>query len=134
MKALKKAVYSKANGDTTLLATLVGGVHYLLAPAGTACPYGVFQFLGSSAVWLLKVQESEEFTLQWRIVDEGMSGVNIETAKASLLDLFNDQPLTVTGKTCWLCRLQGEIPDYAERDDNGKVLQHGGLIFSIVLA
>ncbi len=134
MKELKTALYTKLHGDATLLATAVGDVHDMLAPDKTALPYVVYQVLGSDADWTLGARVSDEFTVQVKAVDEGLDSTDVETIKARLLALLNDQALAVAGKTTWLCRCAGEIPDYAEMAPNGRTLLHGGLRFRIVLA
>ncbi len=134
MKELKEALYSLLHNDATLIALTPGDVHDTLAPDDTAYPYVLFQLLGSATDWTLKQRVSEAFTLQIKAVDEGMDASNIESIRARLLALLDNQTLTVAGKTCWLCRCAGEIPDYAERHANGRTVMHGGLRFRVILA
>ncbi len=134
MKALQDAFYDKLHGDSTLLATAVGDVHNRLAPPNTAYPYCVFQFLESRVGGKLKGRIYEVFPFQAKIVDQGLDPINVESGKERLVALLDGATLTVTGYTFWWMKVTGEMPDYAEQDNAGRTVQHGGILGEIALA
>lgn len=133
MNALDAALYAKLTGDTTLMGYLTGGVHSVVA-VDPDFPYLVFQKAGGGEpTYTLTQQVNTTFLYQFRVIGQGPSKVAISSALERVRALLNLQPLTVSGATHWLTRWIGDMPDMAERDEDGSVLIQVGATYRIEL-
>jgi hypothetical protein len=133
MNALDAALYAKLTGDTTLMGYLTGGVHSVVA-VDPDFPYLVFQKVGGGEpTYTFKYQVNTPFLYQFRVIGQGPSKVAISNALERVRALLNLQPLTISGATHWLTRWIGDMPDMAERDEDGSVLIQVGATYRIEL-
>jgi hypothetical protein len=137
MKALETALYAKLTGDATLMAYLAGGVHNMVAKPGVAYPYLVFQKVSGIDDYTLTLRIRTSYLYQVRIIaegapDTGYSSSTIEDALARVDTLLTNAALTVTGKTLWYLRREGDMPDMAA-ENNGRVLMQVGATYRIEL-
>lgn len=124
---VREALYELLKEDDTLKKVAVGGVHFQIAPAGTADPYIIFQkpsgvpmdaFAGPSLdkeVWLVK-------------------GVSTKTRLAEeinkrCLALLNGATLTITGKENQDLRRIADV-NYGEQD-KGEIYRHVGAEYKL---
>lgn len=136
--AVKRALYGKLAGDTTLN-NLLGAaapnytksIYYQQAPAGATFPLVIFSkqsgqpteaFTDPSAfendIWLVKG------------VNESNSADVVESIAARVAVLLNDTTLTISGSTLCYLRRQSDV-DYAE-DDQGRQYKHSGSLFRLI--
>lgn len=136
--AIRRAVYGKLAGDTTLnnlLATPATGyakaIYFQVAPGGAQTPYVVFskqsgvptEAMGDPSamendVWLVKA------------VDHSTTADPAEAIDARVTVLLNDANLTISGATTLYLRRQSDV-QYPEVTD-GETYQHVGSLFRLV--
>ena len=133
MKALETALHSLLTGDTTLIGSV--NAVYLAGVSKPTYPY----------VRVRKVSQSPpEYTYQSRIlhryqydiavIDKSESKAIIQTALERIYALLELKTLAVTGYTCQPITSLGDMPDMAELDDDGRMMNQVGASFEIVLA
>lgn len=136
--AIRRALYGRLAGDTTLnalLATPPSGwsksIYYQQAPANAQFPYVVFNkqsgvpteaFGAPSAlendVWLVKG------------IDQSASADTAESIQARIKTLLNDASLSISGATLLYLRRQSDV-DYPEVSD-GETYVHSGSLYRLV--
>jgi hypothetical protein len=136
--AVKRAVYGKLAGDTTLnnlLGTPASGysksIYYQQAPAGATYPLVIFNkqsgvpteaFADPSAfdtdIWLVKA------------IDKNTTADPAEAIQARLIALLNDTTLSISGGTLLYLRRQSDV-EYPELE-NGVSFKHAGSLFRLV--
>jgi len=136
--AVRRALYGKLAGDTTLNAILgtpatgySKAIYHQQAPQGAQFPYVIFQkesgvpteaFTDPSAmdtdIWMVKA------------VDRNTSADQAETAAARVVTLLNDASLSISGNTLLYLRRQSDV-EYPEVTD-GVLYQHAGSLFRLV--
>lgn len=141
--AIRRAIYGKLAGDTTLtnqLGTAAPGyaksIYYQKAPAKATYPYVVFSkqagtpryAIGAKAydneVWLIKAVDRDNPSI-------GKETADIADAIATRLDeLLTDSTLSISGKTQLLLRRQSDV-DYPETTD-GVTYRHAGAQFRLI--
>ena len=136
--AVRRAVYGKLAGDTTLnnlLGTPATGysksIYHNTAPAGASFPYVLFNkqsgvpteaFTDPSAyetdVWLVKA------------VDRNTSADTAEAAAARVQALLNDASLSISGSTLMYLRRQSDVE--FEEEAQGVRYQHVGSLYRLL--
>jgi len=133
MNALEVALHTLLSGDTALMSHV--SAVYTAGISAPAYPY-------------LRVRKTAEappqYSYQHRIlrryhydivaVAKGESKAAIGSAIARAKTLLELQTLTVTGYTCHRITSLGDMPDMAERDADGVMLNQVGTSFEIVLS
>jgi hypothetical protein len=135
---VRRALYGKMAGDTTLTAMLATGatgyskaIYEDSAPEGAAFPFVVFSkssgvpteaFGDPSAfendIWLVKA------------VDRNTSSDPAEAIQARIVALLNDSSLSISGATLCYLRRQSDV-EYSEVTDGVKY-KHRGALFRLV--
>lgn len=132
MMALQNAVFSALN-VASLLALAPGGVHSPIAPDGTAYPYVRIQWGQGETDWTLGRQVAESIPFDVIAVVLGFDATPLESIKAQVDTLLNNQPLTLVGTSLWTLRKVGEIPTYAELGNDGQMRLYGGCAYRAVV-
>ncbi len=71
-------------------------LHYVRAPSDAVKPYVVFSFLNTAREDIFRTKIFEE-DVQFNIINNSMSSVNLYTIKEEIMDLYDNVSLTVTG-------------------------------------
>lgn len=113
MKAVRKALYDKLTGDSTLTAMATGTrIYDTQAPPGGTLPYIIFQLVGGPRPIIPR--KLHEWTITIKTVVAGMTAVTGEDIIARVETLLDDHALVVSGYTVyWLKRESPDI-DYIE--------------------
>lgn len=134
---VRTALYTKMNvsGVTTLAKN---GIHYQIAPAGTECPYIIFNRQASKDaiytfgftlsheddLWLIKAVTDKDSST---IASPQSLGQQILTAAESVIG----QSLTLTGSVTWMVLRSIDIPNYVEKLTD-RHLHHQGFLLRVV--
>lgn len=99
MQVLFNSIYSKFTGSTgtgTLFEDLGGRLHFAEAPQGQTYPYGVYHLISSVPSWTFDA-DMESYLIQFNLFDDDSSSTDINTAFASLTDLYDWCDLSTSG-------------------------------------
>jgi len=97
MQALLTGIYTSYNSDATLKATLPGGLHFEMAPQGTAMTYATFNVVTARPEYMLANEQDEILWLQFDIW--ASTNALRQTAYDALLAVYDDARISATGYT-----------------------------------
>ncbi len=138
MNAVRRALYGKLSGDSTLtalLATAPAGfaqsIYYQQAPQSAAFPYVIFQKQDGRPTEAFDDPEAFENTI-WLVkgVDRSASATVVEDIQARITALLNDASLSISGASVTYLRRMSDV-DYPETVD-GVEYKHAGSLFRLV--
>jgi hypothetical protein len=97
VQAILTGIFSQYSSDATLKATLPGGLHFEMAPQGTAMTYATFNVVTARPEYMLANEQDEILWLQFDI----LSSTNAlrQTAYDALLAVYDDARISATGYT-----------------------------------
>jgi hypothetical protein len=97
VQAILTGIFSQYSSDATLKATLPGGLHFEMAPQGTAMTYATFNVVTARPEYMLANEQDEILWLQFDI----FSSTNAlrQTAYDALLAVYDDARISATGYT-----------------------------------
>jgi hypothetical protein len=136
--AVRRAIYGKLAGDTTLNALLgtpptgySKSIYHQEAPDGANYPFVVFQKQSGTPTEAMGVPSALENDI-WLVkaIDRGSSSDTAEAAQARVQVLLNDASLSISGSTLLYLRRQSDV-EYPEVD-NGVRYSHAGALYRLV--
>ena len=138
--AVRRALYGKLSGDTTLNALLAApatgyskSIYHQDAPEGAAFPYVIFQRQSgrpTEAFGAPSVMENDVWLV--KAVDHATSADTAESIAARIQTLLNDAALSISGASLLYLRRQSDI-EYPEVA-NGERYAHVGSLYRLVTA
>ena len=139
--AVRRALYGKMSGDTTLNGLLgvppagySKAIFYDVAPAGAAFPYVIFSKQSSTPLYALSDRMLDEDV--WLIKGVARSEADFSTADpvdsiATRLDeLLTDGTISISGRIQLYLRRESDV-DYAEVED-GVTFRHAGSLYRLM--
>lgn len=129
MNALTKAIRDKLVADETLAATVTGGWHTPVAPAGTTYPYGVIQKVSGVDGYALSQRIAVRYLYQVRIIGQGPTVDTIGTALARVDALLTRAVLSVSGYSVGCSQRTGDLPDMTVMGANDVPLSQVGATY-----
>ena len=138
LTAIRRSLYGKLSGDTTLnalLATPAAGyskaIYFHQAPAGAQFPYVLFQKMSGIPTETFGDPEfMEGDTWMVKGVDRSPSADKVESIADRVNTLLQDASLSISGTSLLYLRRQSDI-EYPEVDE-GVLYHHCGAIFRVV--
>lgn len=136
--AIRRAIYGKLSGDTTLnnlLGTPATGysksIYHQQAPAGAAFPLVVFNKQAGNPTETFGDPSAYENDV-WLVkgVDRNTSADTAEAIQARLDALLSDGTLSISGASLMYLRRQSDV-EYVETDD-GVRYQHAGSLYRLL--
>jgi hypothetical protein len=139
---IRRAIYGKMSGDTTLNALLgvpatgySKSIYYQVAPANAGYPFVVFQKQSGVPIYQFGTQPNTSAKFEtdvWLIkaVDRNTSADAAETVQARLNTLLTDGTLSISGGTQMYLRRQSDV-EYLE-DEDGVRYQHAGSLYRLL--
>jgi hypothetical protein len=136
--AVRRAIYGKLAGDTTLNALLgtpatgySKGIYHQEAPDGATYPFIVFQKQSGTPTEAMGTPSALENDI-WLVkcIDRGSSADVAESVQARIQVLLNDASLSISGSTLLYLRRQSDV-EYPEVD-NGVRYSHAGALYRLV--
>jgi hypothetical protein len=132
--AIRRGVYGKLAGDTTLNALLGApptgyskSIFYQQAPSNAAYPFVVFaKQAGIPAEAFTDASAYETDTWLVKAVDRADSADVAESVSARCAVLLNDASLTISGASLLYLRRQSDL-DYSELDEGVRFVHVGSL-------
>lgn len=97
MQNILTGIYSSYNSDTDLKAALPGGLHFEMAPQGTAMTYATFSVVSARPEYMLAGERDELLWVQFDIY--AATNALRQTAYDKLIAVFDDARPTATGYT-----------------------------------
>ena len=97
MQNILTGIYGRYNGDTDLKAALPGGLHFEMAPQGTAMTYATFNVVSARPEYRLAGERDEVLWLQFDIW--ASTNALRQTAYDALLAVYDDARVAATGYT-----------------------------------
>lgn len=135
--AVRRALYGKMSGDTTLtgyLATPPTGysksIFYEVAPSGADFPYVIFQKQAGTPRYSFAANAYDNEVWTIKGVHEGGSADTADNIASRLDALLTDGALSISGKTQLYLRRESDV-DYAEVRD-GVTYRHAGAMFRLI--
>lgn len=136
--AVRRAVYNKLAGDTTLTGLLAApptgyakSIYHDQAPDGATYPFIVFGKNSGTPTDAFKKPGAFETDI-WLVkaVDKNTSADTAEAIAARIQTLLNDATLTISGKTHLYLRRQSDV-EYPELA-SGVLYRHAGGLYRLV--
>lgn len=139
--AVKRAVYGKLSGDSTLtnlLGTPASGyaksIYFEQAPQGAQFPYVIFSRSAGTPRWTFKQEAFREDVWMVKGVDRQSATSNTADTAESIADrveaLLTDASLSISGEGLMWLRPESTV-DYAEVVD-GVTFRHSGSDFRLI--
>lgn len=135
--AVRRAIYGKLSGDTTLNALLETpapgfskSIYYELAPEGAQFPYVIFNKQSGTPRYSLSSLAMDNDVWMVKGVDRSDSADAVDTIASRLDALLTDGALSISGKVQLYLRRESDL-DYAEVTD-GTAYRHSGGLFRLV--
>jgi hypothetical protein len=97
VQAILTGIFSQYSSDATLKATLPGGLHFEMAPQGTAMTYATFNVVTARPEYMLANEQDEILWLQFDIW--ASTNALRQTAYDALLAVYDDARISATGYT-----------------------------------
>lgn len=136
--AIRRAIYGKLAGDTTLTAMLgaaapgyTKGIYYQQAPAGAGFPYVVFNKQSGVPLYALKSRAFDNDVWLIKGVDRSDTADLVDTIASRLDSLLTDSSLSISGNTLLYLRRAYDAPIYSEVVD-GATYRHNGSLFRLI--
>lgn len=134
---IRRAIYGKLAGDTTLTALLgtpatgySQSIYYQRAPANAGYPYVIFNKQSSVPRYALKTRAFDNDVWLIKGVDRRDTADGVDSISTRLDDLLTDATLSISGKTHDYLRRESDV-DYAETVD-GVTYRHSGSLFRLI--
>lgn len=136
--AIRRAVYGKLAGDTTLTNLLAApttgyahAIYFQIAPQGAQTPYVVFSKQSGVAVETFGDPSAMENDM-WLVkaIDHNTTADPAEAISARVTALLNDASLSISGATTLYLRRKSDV-QYPEVTD-GETYQHVGSLYRLV--
>jgi len=96
VKNLFAGIYAAFAADSTLVASLTGGMHKMVAPQGTDFPYAVFTLVTEAQNDTMDIRHPE-LLIQFNIYSESATCDAVLDIYEDLDTVYRDTALTVTG-------------------------------------
>ena len=135
--AVRRAIYGKLAGDTTLnnaLATPPTGysksIYYQQAPKGAQYPYVVFSKQAGTPRYTLGARAFDNDVWLVKGVDGSSSADVVETVSSRLDALLTDGTLSISGRDQLYLRRESDVV-YSETVD-GVLIRHAGSLFRLM--
>lgn len=135
--AVRRAIYGKLSGDTTLtnlLGTAAPGytksIYYQQAPEKAGFPYVVFSKQSSTPRYALGARLYDNDLWLIKAVDRRDTADGADAIASRLDALLTDASLSISGKTQLYLRRESDV-DYPENSD-GVVYHHAGSLFRLI--
>lgn len=135
--AVRRAIYGKLSGDTTLtnlLGTAAPGytksIYYQQAPEKAGFPYVVFSKQSSTPRYALGGRLYDNDLWLIKAVDRRDTADGADAISSRLDALLTDASLSISGKTQLYLRRESDV-DYPENSD-GVVYHHAGSLFRLI--
>jgi hypothetical protein len=135
--AVRRAIYGKLSGDTTLtnlLGTAAPGytksIYYQQAPEKAGFPYVVFSKQSSTPRYALGARLYDNDLWLIKAVDRRDTADGADAIASRLDALLTDASLSISGKTQLYLRRESDV-DYPETSD-GVVYHHAGSLFRLI--
>lgn len=135
--AVRRAIYGKLSGDTTLtnlLGTAAPGytksIYYQQAPEKAGFPYVVFSKQSSTPRYALGARLYDNDLWLIKAVDRRDTADTADAIASRLDALLTDSTLSISGKTQLYLRRESDV-DYPENSD-GVVYHHAGSLFRLI--
>lgn len=126
MNEIRRALYSRLNGDATLMALTTGGVHHQVAPQDAAMPVVVFHKQSGRPVWQFAGAHIQSDLWTVKAVNVGSSANTAEDIAARIDVVLTDAPLAVTGRVLLAVYRESDI-DFPEQDGADTYRHVGGV-------
>lgn len=135
--AVRRALYGKMAGDTTLtalLATPPAGVtksiYHEQAPEGARLPYVIFSKSTGTPSYSLSALNMDNELWLIKGVDRGNDADTVDGIASRLHALLTDGTISISGKTQLYLRRDSDV-EYAEETD-GVQYKHAGALYRLI--
>lgn len=136
--AVRRALYGKMSGDTTLAAMLnqspptgvTKSIYFEVAPSGAEPPYVIYSKSAGTPRYAIGARAYDDEV--WTIKGVAREDPDAADGIASRLDvLLTDGTVSISGKTQLYLRRESDL-NYAE-DSDGRVYRHSGSDFRLIV-
>lgn len=135
--AVRRALYGKLSGDTTLTAMLANpasgyskAIYYEVAPQGAAFPYVIFSKQSGTPSYALTARNFDNDIWLIKAVDRSDSADVADNIASRLDALLTDGTVSISGRTQCYLRRESDV-DYSETVD-GTTYRHAGSLFRLI--
>ncbi len=138
-RAIRRAIYGKLAGDTTLTAMLATppsgysqSIFHQVAPKGAGHPYVIFQQQSETPVHAMKGGASVFSSELWllKAVDHSGSSDAADEIDGRIKALLNDGALSISGASLMYLRRESGV-EYPEVID-GEIYRHRGALYRVI--
>ena len=137
--AIRRAIYGKMAGDTTLTAMLgtppagySKGIYYQQAPEGAQYPYVIFSKQAGTPSYAMSARAFENDVWLIKGVDRRDTADTVDAIASRLDALLTDATLSISGSTPHYLRRESDV-DYSETSD-GVLYRHAGAYFRFIFS
>jgi hypothetical protein len=139
VKAIRRSLYGKMAGDTTLVAFLHAppsgyskSIYYQLAPETAAPPFVIFSQQSGTPVYAFSERAYDNDLWLVKAVDRGGSADVADDIHARLDDLLTDGALSISGRDQLYLRRESDV-EYSETVGGDRYI-HVGSLFRVIYA